>query len=94
MVLILLACGTPCEERTGLERDTCVAEAVAATADPAEALALARTLEDRVVLHATVLSWVEAHRDADRAGLVELCGLLDGDHRVICSRRVDAAHLQ
>ena len=90
----MLACALPCEERLGLERDTCFAERMSEETDIDVATALARQLEDRIVRHAAVLSWVEDHRDADRAKLRALCGLLDGDHAELCARRVDAAHLQ
>lgn len=84
----------PCEERAGLERDTCLSERMAVEEDIDAATALAVQLEDRIVRHAAVLTWVEAHRDADRQKLQALCALLDGDHAVICARRVDAAHLR
>jgi len=93
-LLLILACTSVCEDLAGLERDDCLAQRIEAMSEPAEVRVEAEKIEDRIVLHAAVMTWVEAHRAADRQGLLELCGLLEHEHHTICKRRVEAAHLQ
>lgn len=97
-LLLSLACApASCDGiAAGPERDRCVHKQI--LADPAlpaaEVARLSATLQDPMIRVATVLSWARDHRgavaDADR---IALCGLLAGQERNACDRRLSAAHL-
>jgi hypothetical protein len=99
---VFLALGLGCAPAScdapaaGPERDRCMHKQI--LADPAlpaaEVARLTATLEDPMIRVATVLTWARDHRgavsDADR---IQLCGLLTGQERNVCDRRLSAAHL-
>ncbi len=98
LLLLGVGCGpVPCESMAaGPERDRCLHKRIVADGAmaPSEVARLAATLEDPMIRNATVLTWARDHRgavsDADRAAL---CGLLLGQERNVCDRRLSAAHL-
>lgn len=94
-----LGCGGPvsCEAMAaGPDRDRCLHRQILADGAmaPTEVARLAAIVEDPMIRNATVLTWARDHRgavaDADRA---QLCGLLLGQERNVCDRRLSAAHL-
>lgn len=97
LFLLLFGCASDCERQSsGPKRDTCLHQRAIAEGGvaPAELVRLAGLIEDPMVRDATVLTWVRDHRgavqDADRS---QICGLLRGQERNTCDRRLSAAHL-
>lgn len=92
----LAACAArgDCARLDGLERDGCVAAQVQAAVSPAEARALAATVQDPLVRDAALLRWIAGHRKGlARADAQALCAALSPEEQGPCARRADAPHL-
>lgn len=90
----LLACATTCPEDPGAARDACWHERSTELGADAARVAIAG-IDDPIVKTAAVYGWIQTHGDgAERAQVLALCELLDGEDRTICARRQEAAHLR
>lgn len=90
--------GATCERLApGMDRDLCLHDRIMALPGEqhADALALARQIQDPVVRGAAVFTWVIQHnREIDPKAGQALCGLLMGQERETCTRKLSQVHLR
>jgi hypothetical protein len=86
-----------CDAKTGMERDRCLHDEIAAVpgSQPDEVLKKARLIRDPMIRGAAVSTWVAAHvSELPQDKGQELCDLLEGRDKSYCQRRLSSPHLQ
>ncbi len=100
IVLLLVGCGggERCErEAPGMDRDLCLHDRILALpgAEHEQAYGLAQQIQDPVVRGAAIFSWVINHnREIEPRAGQALCGLLMGQERETCTRKLSQVHLR
>jgi len=99
LLVLALGCGGgDCASLpSGTGRDLCLHDRLLTLpgAEVAQARALAEQIQDPMVQGAAVFSWVIAHnREIDPRDGMALCGLLAGQERSTCVRKLSQVHLR
>ena len=92
----MMACDEPtCDDRVGLDRDSCLHDEIRRTTDAKVVLQKASSIEDSIVRGAAVTEWVSQNKNAvEQTDGLALCDLLEHPEKGVCRRRLQAAHLQ